>query len=71
MHGPGDVPKQTWNYVTTTFVGHTNATITPGDVRTSIASEIIEAQRRLKPEFIKRKKRGDGSHYGLFVRIDS
>lgn len=71
MHGPGDVPRQIWNYVSTTFVFHTNATITKADVRSAIAEEIIDAQQKIKPEYIKRKARNDGSHYGLFIKIKS
>lgn len=71
MHGPGDVPRQIWNYTRTTFVGHTNATITKSDIRSAIADEIIKAQGLLKPEFVKRKAQGDGSHRGLFIKIDA
>lgn len=71
MHAPTDVPPQVWMYTTTTWVGHTNKVIKPSDLRIGNAEEIIQAQEKIKPEFLKREARGDGSHRGLFIRIKS
>lgn len=71
MHSPGDVPKQVWMYTSTTFVGHTNAIIKESDLRIGTAAEIVRVQPKIKKEFLRRKKLNNGSHYGLFVKIDS
>ncbi len=68
-HSPGDVPKQIWMYAYNTFVGATNAMFNKSQIPLGNAEEIIRVQRLVNVEFRRRLARGDGGHYGLFVRV--
>lgn len=71
MHSPADVPRQVWIYNSTTFVGHTDQLINTSHIRTSSAQMIERAQKKIAPEFRRRKAKNNGSHYGLFIKIDT
>ncbi len=71
VHSPSDVPRKVWTYTSTTFVGHTDELINPGQLRLSSSYEILKAQQQVKPVFLQRKQLNNGSHYGLFIKINN
>lgn len=68
-HSPGDVPKQAWMYNSTTWVGATDSTFNKSDIRIGSAEKIIKAQRLVNKAFREAKRKNDGSHYGIFLRV--
>lgn len=70
-HTPSDVPSRIWGFASDIFVGATDALFPKGRISTASADQIIEAQRIVNQRFRAAKEKGDGSHYGIFKRIQS
>ena len=68
-HARGDVPKQVWRYNSTTWVGTTDDLINKSDIGLGSADKIVKAQAVVNQAFRDAKKKGDGSHYGIFLRV--
>lgn len=71
VHSPGDVPRKVWTYTSTTFVGHTDELINTSQLRLSSSVEILKAQERIRPIFLAARDKDNGSHYGLFIRVNN
>jgi hypothetical protein len=70
VHTPTDVPPRIWGFASTVFVGATDALVNKSQVKTHSADAVIQAQHEVNELFRQAKERGDGSHYGIFKRID-
>ncbi len=70
VHSPVDVPPRIWGFASTVFVGATDALVNKSQVRTASADAIIQAQLEVNDKFRMAKERDNGSHYGIFKKVD-
>jgi hypothetical protein len=58
-----------WRYNSTTWVGATDDLINKSDIGLGSADKIVKAQAVVNRAFREAKRKGDGSHYGIFLRV--
>ena len=68
-HTPTDVPPRIWGFYSTAWIGATDALYPKSRMATDSAEKIIVAQQEVNEAFRKAKVKGDGGHYGIFLRV--